>query len=288
MKKLFSIERNEIAFIKKSKWDEDDYIVSNKRFIESILKKLNSSDRIECSNLSFLVLDDYEYHLLIDNKIEADICIYEVYSCGCKKYIELSYEEFLGTDGTWKFDYDDGLFTLEYGVNKVCKNCISVREIKSEYRPDNTLQNFIYSHSISTEYTEFTDKPINMLIKSINKYEVCCTWKTQHIGTVGFYLKGNVTLGSNIDLYSEINSYGERIFDTDCFEYIVNLVCTKDDLDLSISSHTEFFVIPTEIIGVWVKRVMYTFNKKYVDYVLSEIKTLLNNDIPLFIIDNDK
>ena len=287
MRKLFSIERDEIVIIKKSKWDEDGYVVT-KRFVESVLKKLNSNNINECSNLSFIVINPKEYHLLIDDKIEADIWIHEVYSCGCKEYRELSYDEFLGTAGTWRFDYEDGIFILEYGVNKVCDNCISVRKLKDSCRPDNILQNSIYSHSITTDYVDYSNKPVQMLVNTINKYEVCCTWKTQHIGTVGFYLKGNVTLGSNVDLYSEINSYGERIFDTDCFEYMTSLVYDRDDLDLYTGSHTEFFVIPTEIIGVWAKQAVYKYNRKYVDSVVAEASRLLNRDIPLFIVENNR
>lgn len=82
--------------------------------------------------------------------------------------------------------------------------------------------------------------------------ELCCSWKTQPIGGCGFYLSGEVTVAANRDVWSHVNELGDRVIGEESL-YWDSLIERKENLDLTQWDHTEFFVIPHEIRGFWIK-----------------------------------
>ena len=65
------------------------------------------------------------------------------------------------------------------------------------------------------------------------------------------FVRGEVTVASNKDLWSYVGSDGSREFNPD--ENEKYLISRRDELDLSVWDHTEFFVKPKEFIAFWAK-----------------------------------
>ena len=81
--------------------------------------------------------------------------------------------------------------------------------------------------------------------------EICCSWKSQQIGGFGMFVRGEVTVASNKDLWSYVGINDTRDFSVDeMYEYLID---RKEDLDLTVWDHTEFFVKPKEVIAFWAK-----------------------------------
>ena len=119
-------------------------------------------------------------------------------------------------------------------------------------KPDELLQMAIYSHGVaafrtSGEKNEAVERLENL--EAIDG-EICCSWKTQKLGSVGAYVTGNVTLASNSDIASFIED-GERKFKFDeCYDE--SLISSKAELDLDYDYNTEFWLKDVKIVGIWV------------------------------------
>ena len=65
------------------------------------------------------------------------------------------------------------------------------------------------------------------------------------------FVRGEVTIASNRDLWSYVGINDTRDFSVDeMYEYLID---RKEDLDLTVWDHTEFFVKPKEVIAFWAK-----------------------------------
>lgn len=134
-------------------------------------------------------------------------------------------------------------------------------ELKESVRPDSLIQNAIYSHGLDTGFDgkrnvkDIIDKMVTVCDFSddvFNNAEICASWKTQKIGGCGLYIKGDVTVASNIDLYSFVDANGERIFNKT--GRVDGIFTRREELDLHKWDHTEFFVRPESIVGFWIKQ----------------------------------
>lgn len=217
---------------------------------------------------------------------DVDLCDilhgYAYYSCGCevygftsnfdgvfdigrcyylvKKYIQDIQKE----GGEIKFKIDLSRFTVLMDVqySELCDDCAAmpgrVAWFKENMRPDSLLQQAIYSHGLATGFgdnkvsAETAEKNLMTLLDlHWEETEICCSWKNQQIGGLGMFIRGEVTIASNKDLWSYIGYTGNRDFNVDeNYEYIID---RKEDLDFSLWDHTEFFVRPKEVIAFWAK-----------------------------------
>lgn len=144
-------------------------------------------------------------------------------------------------------------------VDEECDDCRDSSQWKQEHWPDSLLQGSIYCHGLATGFSgqhlsisEIASRVF--AIPEIEKQggELCCSWKTQPIGGCGFYLSGDVTVAANRDVWSHVNKLGERVIGSDSY-YWKFLIERREDLDLTLWDHTEFFVVPHKIRGFWVK-----------------------------------
>lgn len=156
---------------------------------------------------------------------------------------------------------------VHYGITinaleEECDECAAmpqhVAELKEAMRPDSLLQNAVYSHGLATGFgvnevsAEKAEENMKTLLDLVgSNKEICCSWKTQQIGGFGLFVRGEVTIASNKDLWSYVGRDGSREFNVDeNYEYIID---RKEDLDFSVWDHTEFFVKPKELIAFWAK-----------------------------------
>lgn len=155
----------------------------------------------------------------------------------------------------------------------VCDECREKREFsqnkETAWRPDSLLQGSIYSHGLATGFAGHKSAlEIEQMIGSFEKIEgeVCASWKTQKIGGFGLFIKGEVTVASNMDLWSTLSDTGERIFDPEDYR-AEGLFTRRDELDLTQWDHTEFFIKQPKIVAVWCKDWFYRSNKEVRDLV---------------------
>lgn len=214
---------------------------------------------------------------------EADIRTY--YACGCEaewasenfesgclyKYIitRVMYiiTSFKGGVSVNVESLTDTYKRVHYGITinaleEECADCAAmparVAELKETMCPDSLLQNAVYSHGLATGFgvnevsAEKAEENLKILSDLVGSdKEICCSWKSQQIGGFGMFVRGEVTIASNKDLWSYVGRSGSREFNPD--EYEEYLISRRDELDLSIWDHTEFFVKPKEVIAFWAK-----------------------------------
>lgn len=202
----------------------------------------------------------------------------EVYKCGC--YYDLKYYPIRETiEKTMNrllkekeaiekialhisYREDLGLSSIYVTRKEMCEKCLEmprrIAGLKEAKRPDSLFQNAVYSHGLATGFgaAEVTaekaeENLMTLLGLSWEDTEICCSWKTQQIGGFGFFVRGEVTIASNRDLWSYVGRSGQREFNPD--ENEKYLISRRDELDLSVWDHTEFFVKPKEVIAFWAK-----------------------------------
>ena len=223
-----------------------------------------------------------EMFLYTEYSMENGVSEYqEVFDCGC-----FYMQEYDPTPHTleWLMDhildikddikklefiiyYDDesdsmGSPTIYVDRSDICEECLEtprrVAELKQTMRPDSLFQQAIYSHGLATGFgvnevsSERAEENLKNLLDLVGSgKEICCSWKTQQIGGFGLFVRGEVTIASNKDLWSYIGYTGNRDFNVDeNYEYLID---RKEDLDLTVWDHTEFFVKPKEVIAFWAK-----------------------------------
>lgn len=199
--------------------------------------------------------------LLLEEGLLDDVRpLYKCPKCG-RYHIDWGYEEdysparALGKEALFE-DEDVPTFAIYYG-ECLCPNC-EAKDKKETMRPDSLLQLAVYSHGIASGYSG--NKSLQDIEATINSFEdiegeVCGSWKTQKIGGFGLFIKGEVTLASNIDLCS-FREGGERVYDVDHWR-AKGVFSRREDLDFSKWDHTEFFVKRPRIVAVWVKDWFY-------------------------------
>ena len=207
-----------------------------------------------------------------------------VYECGCVEQLSPDTSYMKGG----KFEMVDGRIVYRIHENENCCNCGEVATIKTMAKPDSLLQQAIYSHGLATGFSghksnsDIKDSIMGVLSACLHGGEICCSWKTQQIGGIGLFVRGEVTLASNRDMWSSTNKNGERIFDVEDDRYLDNIITRKEELDLTIWDHTEFFIIPKDCCGVWVKDWFYQSNKDFVKSLMEEFHRF-NPNLKLFI-----
>ena len=155
-------------------------------------------------------------------------------------------------------------FTVSYQIeyDEICDDCKAIPEevarLKEVMRPDSLFQQAIYSHGLATGFgvnevsSERAEENLKNLLDLVDSgKEICCSWKTQQIGGFGIFVRGEVTIASNRDLWSYVGSDGSREFNP--WEYDRYLISRRDELDFGWHDHTEFFVRPKEMIAFWAK-----------------------------------
>lgn len=190
-----------------------------------------------------------------DGVFDIERCYYII-----KEYIEDIQKE--GGEIRFKIDLSRFTVLMDVQYSELCEECAAmpgrVAWFKENMRPDNLLQNAVYSHGLATGFgsnqvsAETAEKNLMALLSLCwEETEICCSWKTQQIGGFGMFVRGEVTIASNKDLWSYVGRSGSREFNVDeNYEYIID---RKEDLDFSLWDHTEFFVKPKEVIAFWAK-----------------------------------
>ena len=152
------------------------------------------------------------------------------------------------------------MINIEITVDEDCQSCIKnvnkVARLKETMRPDSLLQQAIYSHGLATGFgvevsAEVAEDNLKKFLCLSEDKEICCSWKNQQIGGFGLFIKGEVTIASNRDLWSYVGRSGQREFNSD--EYEDYIISRRDEVDFSVWDHTEFFVKPKELIAFWAK-----------------------------------
>ena len=229
----------------------------------------------------FTIEQIIEMFLYVEEWLECTSTYVETYKCGCyygheygpsRKTLETTANRLLKEKEAiekveFTIYYDDeldsiGAPTIEIFRKEACEECLEtprrVAELKQTMRPDTLLQGSIYSHGLATGFgvnevsagmADMNYKYFSALIGSGK--EVCCSWKSQQIGGFGVFVRGEVTIASNRDLWSYVGINDTRDFSVDeMYEYLID---RKEDLDLTVWDHTEFFVKPKEVIAFWAK-----------------------------------
>lgn len=131
-------------------------------------------------------------------------------------------------------------------------------EIKKAYRPDQKAQEAIWAHACATlsNFDMVLDLMEEMEEDSSFKPEICVTKDTEAgvMGLsfgIGFYLRGDVTIMARGDIQSGTGIHGSRTIKESCIEH---LVTRYEDLTPygGFCPYTESWLIPREIVGVWV------------------------------------
>ena len=216
------------------------------------------------------------------------------YSCGCKTGYSVYPTLSQLNKGHWTIKTNLGHHILVYLIeyDHECENCMSVTEMKHIFHPDSLLQNSIYSHGLTTGFAgNKSEKDIIDNIAAFtnivnNKSEICCSWKSQPIGGIGLYVKGEVTLASNCDLWSALNPTGHRVFDTNDWDKLDELIASKEELRIDAYDHTEFFIIPERIIGLWVKDWFYNSHRDFVNKLKSALAKISGGECRFYVVGN--
>ena len=257
-------------------------------FVQGIISYLERNLNKVKVELTYEYDDDISYFIL--PLCGGGIFIKEVeiiYACGCIDTLPAKRSYMKGG----KFELIDGELVYRIYRQEDCCNCENVAAIKECNKPDSLLQQAVYSHGLATgfkgkkNWKEVLDSFFGV-VETAGVGEICCSWKTQCIGGFGIFLTGKVTLACNRDLWSSINKKGDRIFDTYDYEYLENIISHKEDLNLSVWDHTEFFVIPKGFYGFWTKQWFYSAHKNEIDEFIKESRKRMKKEIPLIVVKN--
>ena len=265
------------------------YIYS-KKYVEKIEEYLNKHQH------EMFIFDNDCYKVLL-KKVpfkfwSESIKFIKTYSCGCTKNMSFDQVSCTPCDTKYEFkikydarDMDYVLYAILH-IDDICLNCYETKKVLEYMAPEDTLlQDLYYSHGLATGYgnktvavEEIKDRIAGIFQAAENYSPICCSWKSQPIGVFGIYVKGEVTLASNMDLWSKINKHGDRVFDaydSDASEYIFQ---KREDLDLTVHDHTEFWVIPKKVGGIWIKQSFADSHPEYVE----ELEKYLFKGIKLY------
>lgn len=135
---------------------------------------------------------------------------------------------------------------------------ITAEEARIKFKPDKKAQEMIWAHATGITYLSF----IFDIVEEIDddwQPEICVTraeeagkYCSSDVFNMGVYLRGKITLMSKKDLDSGRGLKEKRsgLFDEEEF------VSSYDDLKPSIR-YTESWMIPKQIVGVWMTQTCY-------------------------------
>lgn len=200
-------------------------------------------------------VEGFSSHFEEDCLWSYDHAIYLVNKCMCEIYTE-------GGEISFGIDLVNFTASMKVKYSEQCEDCLEasryVLQLKETMRPDSLLQQAIYSHGLATGFgmnevsAEKAEENLKILLNLVGSdKEICCSWKNQQIGGFGLFIKGEVTIASNRDLWSYVGRSGQREFNSD--EYEDYIISRRDEVDFSVWDHTEFFVKPKELIAFWAK-----------------------------------
>ena len=167
---------------------------------------------------------------------------------------------------------------------------MTMDEFKEKFMPDQEAQNAVWAHSCSQWNKENIE---DMVFGTLKAVEVCCTrpQDPMQFGNMGVLIKGRVTAMFREDMGSQIKADGERwiTIKPEKSKYY------KELMELTVShyqeltpydpdGYTESWVIPAEIVGVFVTRSFYERAQKD-DLDAEDLKEFVG-DYPLTIIEN--
>lgn len=159
---------------------------------------------------------------------------------------------------------------------------------------DSLLDKTIWSHGLSAFSRCTETEAITRLLDITNhkEWEICCAHKSQRIGPIGVYVKGNVIMAFNKDALSKIGHDNKRYYidefnmydegyvdycsiateeDRDYYENLFSKkpIKTKDEFIVS-DDHNEIIISSTKIVGIWIN------DKAYCTQELINIANTLN------------
>ena len=157
---------------------------------------------------------------------------------------------------------------------------MTINELKEKFVPDQEAQNAVWAHSCST-----TEEIENLLGSNA---EICVTKISDpHFSkTWGVFVKGRVTLMSCTDLNSWPTKNGREFARQNAEKYIVSKYADLKPQKDSGFNYTESWVIPQEIVGVWVYD--YIVNRAKTDEFDAEDLKDFCKDYPVTIISSSK
>ena len=147
------------------------------------------------------------------------------------------------------FDEERGVFIFYIYIKS---QTAYVKDLPS---PDRLFNCEIVSHGLAAYTQKKGDVQIvqnlRNILRSINysTMEICAAHKSQHIGTVGIYVMGDMKFVSNIDLCSAYDRVGRYVYR---HYWRIAGVFSKAQIDLGRHSHMEYIVTPKKICGIWV------------------------------------
>lgn len=244
------------------------------------------------SSIDTLWLDEVGIDGVIDACLENDVymkeIIFEDYFCDCHipHLTEVS-EMKLGLNNinavlTRAIEYAEYAelffaYDAECGYNLViqytsfrnhseeCPKCVFFYDEDGDYtvdEVDSLFHSMVLSHGLATGFNgEFFNEGISVeegrirlqtLVRNSGEWQICCSHKSQPIGDYGVYVMGTNDYVANVDLCSELNSKGHRVFDVDTSRG-KSLITDREDYSLEKWDHTEHIVCKYKVVGVWIK-----------------------------------
>lgn len=143
-------------------------------------------------------------------------------------------------------------------IDFVCEECFKKNIVYVEdLKPyDRAFDLMVWSHGVNAFNRAKSSNEIRSRILSVSMFEdieICCSHKTQRIGDVGVFVKGEVVCVSNIDLWSKIDQRsGKRFVLKDCYRNS-GIIRHFSQYSTDKWSHTEVVVKPRKVCGIWAK-----------------------------------
>lgn len=160
---------------------------------------------------------------------------------------------------------------------EICSECKQQEELREKYRPDQAIQEMVFSHGLdafSVDENEKLEHALDHFEGIVNhpEWEICVSEESQPLGDIGIACRGNVSIAATTDVYSYVKN-GWRRCDASYEKYFVT---EKKDLipDPEGFGYIEAWVSHTQIEYVWI-RSEYAFKedaKKYFEDLGYEVR----------------
>ena len=144
-------------------------------------------------------------------------------------------------------DYD------EYLLEAMFEKLVYVDILK---RPDKKIQDLVFTHSVNYSYLDGVEEDISRIRTIIDNFnnpnfQMCCADKKEHLGKTGVYIKGEVLVASNNDIFSDIADNGRRTIPMYFAKKLIRII--EEYESVVSSSYKEMIIVPKEIKGLWIK-----------------------------------
>ena len=287
LKKVFalSIEDNQALYIKVIN-DMFTNIINNDNIDKSILTDTGYREVCECSECGGLICDDFN----TSTNFEMAEEVFKKLITMTDGYIDIR----KGIDPfTDKMVYHVSITKHTEHTKAVCEECEKISDFfyddRGNYKEGNIDKIFdckIWSHGLSTGYKKNLSNSYDEIIGSMKNFspewQICCSDKSQRIGSFGFYIMGHAQYVSTVDLWSYINDRGDRVFPIDIC-HLQGLVDSPVAYSLDEWDHTEVIVTHTKIVGIWFKDwfIRHSFAMRAYKAVCKVAK---KNKVPVYIV----